>query len=194
MGVGLHAYLNTGEFQPKLDKALDQFGWGTATKTWNSASCFGIYRGIRLVKALATAIGLDAATYVCNPSGGGNFYAVTPCRVLDTRNPSGPYGGPALTSGVQRLLMVSGRCGVPSAARAVSVNATVVNPSGAGYLTFYPGGQAPPVASTLNFAGSQVLANNALLQISAEGELAVSAFVANTGQAHLVLDVVGYFD
>lgn len=65
LGAGLHTYVNTAELQPKLDEALSQFGWDT-TRTWNFESCFGIYRGIRPVKALAAAIGLDSAAYACS--------------------------------------------------------------------------------------------------------------------------------
>jgi hypothetical protein len=64
LGAGLYTYLNPGSLQPRLDEALTQFGW-TTNGTWNNVNCFGIYRGIRPVKALATAIGLDASAYAC---------------------------------------------------------------------------------------------------------------------------------
>jgi hypothetical protein len=31
------------------------------------------------------------------------FYAVAPCRLIDTRGPTGPYGGPALAAGAERV-------------------------------------------------------------------------------------------
>src|ERR1700687_406315 len=68
LGVGLHTYFDTGGVKPKLDEALTQFGWNGPKLTWNNADCFGIYRGIRPVKALAVAIRLDAAGYACTDS------------------------------------------------------------------------------------------------------------------------------
>jgi hypothetical protein len=62
LGAGLHTYHSTSTLDDKIDTALGQYGW-TTSQTWNSAPCFGIYRGIRPVKALASAIGLDATTY-----------------------------------------------------------------------------------------------------------------------------------
>ena len=44
------------------------------------------------------------------------FYTVAPCRVFDTRNPAGPYGGPALVAGGERSFVLPGRCGIPATA------------------------------------------------------------------------------
>lgn len=62
LGAGLHTYHGASTLDDKLDRALIQYGW-SGGRTWNSANCFGIYRGIRPVKALAAAIGLDSTTY-----------------------------------------------------------------------------------------------------------------------------------
>jgi len=42
-----------------------------------------------------------------------SFYTLTPFRVLDTRNPAGPYGGPSLTSGGVRTFAIRGNAGSP---------------------------------------------------------------------------------
>lgn len=67
LGAGLVTYHQTEWLETKLDRALSQYGWG-AGRTWNSAPCFGIYRGIRPVKALGTALGLDMPAFV-SPTG-----------------------------------------------------------------------------------------------------------------------------
>ncbi len=72
LGAGLHTYHQTATLDDKLDRALSQFGWTSSKKTWNGANCFGIYRGIRPVKVLASAIGLDASTYNGSTCGGGS--------------------------------------------------------------------------------------------------------------------------
>jgi uncharacterized repeat protein (TIGR01451 family) len=74
-----------------------------------------------------------------------SFYTVMPCRVVDTRN----AGGPALAAGVARTFPISGTCGVPSTAWAVSLNVTVTQPTAAGNVRLFPGSTPPPPTSTL---------------------------------------------
>ncbi|MGA7993003.1 MAG: hypothetical protein WCC53_16365 [Thermoanaerobaculia bacterium] len=45
------------------------------------------------------------------------FFNLTPCRILDTRNPIGTYGGPSLAGQGSRSFPVSGVCGIPSNAK-----------------------------------------------------------------------------
>src|SRR5204862_5956402 len=57
---------------------------------------------------------------------GGGFHTLNPCRVVDTRMTNGvPIGGPILTSGAERSLLLRGNCGIPFVVRAVSANVTV---------------------------------------------------------------------
>jgi uncharacterized repeat protein (TIGR01451 family) len=120
------------------------------------------------------------------------FYPLAPCRLLDTRDPTGPYGGPALQAGATRVFALSGRCTVPAEARAVSVNATATEGTAPGHLRLYPAGQARPNASTLNFVAGQTRANNAVVPLNGTTELAVYDNQA-AGTVHFVLDVNGYF-
>jgi hypothetical protein len=58
------------------------------------------------------------------------FVPLTPCRVLDTRNPVGVFGAPALSGGIPRTLPVaSSSCAIPPGARAYSANFTVLPPA-----------------------------------------------------------------
>jgi len=79
----------------------------------------------------------------------GQFFSVTPCRVLDTRGAVGPHGGPAMAAGESRTFGLAGRCGIPSSARAVAVNLTVTAPTTRGNLRLYPANQAVPPTSSL---------------------------------------------
>jgi pectate lyase len=123
----------------------------------------------------------------------GELFTVVPCRVLDTRNTAGPYGGPALSAGQGRLFTLAGRCGIPASARSVSVNLTVTGPTARGNLRLYPAGQAAPKTSTLNYTVGQTRANGAVVGLSPSGALAVWCSQA-TGTAHVILDVTGYFE
>jgi hypothetical protein len=123
----------------------------------------------------------------------GAFSAVTPCRALDTRDPAGPYGGPALAAGQSRSFVLAGRCGIPASARAVAVNLTVTGSTAQGNLTLYPSGQPVPLASTLNYPTGLTRANNAVAGLSASGALSIRCNQAS-GTAHAILDVTGYFE
>ena len=53
-----------------------------------------------------------------------DFYTLTPCRIFDTRQVSGPTLGAPLTCGTAQSFTVAGKCGVPTSAKAVSLNLT----------------------------------------------------------------------
>jgi hypothetical protein len=116
---------------------------------------------------------------------------VTPCRIIDTRNPNGPFGGPYIAGGTSRSIAIpSSNCGIPATAVAYSLNITVVPRTGTlGYLTVWPAGQAQPVVSTLNSPNGLVLANAAIVPAGTSG--AISAFATN--DTDLVVDINGYF-
>jgi hypothetical protein len=119
-----------------------------------------------------------------------DFYSLVPCRVFDTRQST------ALASGVERTFLASGVCGIPVTARAVSVNLTVVNGTGAGYVTVFPGDMEAPVASSVTFPAATTRSNNAILPLARNGTgtLAARASVGGSGTIQLVLDVNGYFE
>lgn len=120
------------------------------------------------------------------------FYTLTPCRVVDTRNPSGPFGGPALAAGTVRLFTVGGQCGIPTTARAVSVNVTVTQGTAPGVLTLFPSGIPLPTATTINFRGAQTRANNSLSQLGNGGALTIRC-EQTSGSVHAIIDVNGYY-
>jgi glucose/arabinose dehydrogenase len=122
-----------------------------------------------------------------------NFYTVTPCRVLDTRDPAGPWGGPSLAAGTDRAFPIGGRCGIPATARAVSVNVTVTAPTDFGHLVLFPAGGVPPTTSAINFRPGQTRANNAIVTVGPAGDIVVRTGMASGG-VQFILDVNGYFD
>ena len=137
---------------------------------------------------------LSAPRYVgIGPAFGYTYFTVTPCRILDTRNPSGPYGGPALNSSGTRNFVLAGQCGIPSNVSAVAVNIAVTQPTnGPGFLTLYPAGATRPVVSSINYSAGQTRANNAIVPVSASG--AIDVYCAQGGgTVHFILDVNGYF-
>ena len=120
------------------------------------------------------------------------FYTVPPCRLVDTRDPAGPRGGPVLSSSSSRSFPLAGFCGIPGTAKALSVNLTATQPSAAGYLTLFPDGTLVPLTSSINFSAGRTRANNAVLPLGSNGALRVQA--AGGGTVHFILDVNGYFE
>jgi len=118
------------------------------------------------------------------------FVPITPCRVADTRNASGPLGGPQLSGGTIRTFPIAdSTCGVPSTAQAYSVNLAAVPVGPLGYLTLWPAGRSQPVSSTLNSLDGRVKSSAAIVVAGAGG--AVNIFASNA--THIVLDINGYF-
>lgn len=117
-----------------------------------------------------------------------SFFTLPPCRLLDTRT------GPRMSSGMTRAFAVTGACGVPATAQALSLNVTAVLPTGNGYFTLYPEDQPKPETSTINFQSGINRANNAIVGLSPEGRLKAFSFVAGAGQVDLIVDVNGYFE
>ncbi|HTQ78811.1 MAG TPA: sialidase family protein, partial [Thermoanaerobaculia bacterium] len=147
------------------------------------------------VQRSATPTGPAAVgTLTCTPGPGPGlaFYTVTPCRLVDTRNPAGPQGGPALAAGAQRTFNLAGICAVPATARALSINVTVVGAGAAGDLRLFPADQPTPLISAINFRAGQTRTNNSALALAWS---LGTATLQNDAAApvHVILDVNGYY-
>lgn len=119
------------------------------------------------------------------------YFSLSPCRVVDTRNAAGTNGGPALTT-TPRDFQIRGNCGIPMTAQAVSINITVTNATTTSWLTLWPSGGAKPFVSTINFdQNTPALANGAIIGVSSNTN---DLSVANAaGGVHVIIDVTGYF-
>jgi len=121
-----------------------------------------------------------------------SYFALTPCRVVDTRNPNGVNGGPVFNTGTQRDFAIRGNCGVPATAKAVTINVTVTQATQPSFLTLWPSGLTRPVVSTINFTPSDpALANGATVGLSTNAQ-DLSVFNSD-GNVHVILDVTGYY-
>jgi serine protease len=122
-----------------------------------------------------------------------SYFALPRCRVLDTRNP--PFS--ALNDGQHSIFQVTGICGIPSTAKAVSLTVTAVSPTGPGYMGVYPGDQPVAYVTAIDFSPARSpRATNTIVQLATNGTGTVgvqTAVAASPGQVHLILDVDGYF-
>jgi len=131
------------------------------------------------------------ANFVSSPGARAlRFVPVTPCRVADTRNAAGAFGGPAIAAGSSRSFIVpNSSCGVPSTAQAYSLNITAVPAGKLGYLAVWPTGGTPPVVSTLNSRDGRTKADAAIIPAGSNGAISVYA----TDTTNVVIDINGYF-
>lgn len=138
------------------------------------------------------AVGLSspasAATY---PTTEGGYTPVTPARLLDTRTGLGRAGTAPVGQTTAFNLQVTGRGGVPSSGvRAVVINLTTTGGTADSYFTAWPAGQGRPATSNLNFRRGETRANLVTVSLGANGQIGL---YNNSGAAHMIADVVGYY-
>jgi hypothetical protein len=172
----------TGESLPIVSTMNDPTGTVEANAAIAPAGSGG---DINVYVTQTTNLVVDINGYFA-PVGAGalSLYALPPCRVLDTRAPT---GSPPFEGAINVNVIGSG-CGGTSAAQAYVFNATVVPEGPLGYLTLWPQGIVQPVVSTLNAENGDITSNMAIVPTS---NTQISAFASNT--TYLVLDLFGYF-
>ena len=155
--------------------------------------------GFQLGGLLASAVALLSPTVV-SAAGPYSFYAIAPCRAIDTRPGAGnlgPYNTP-MPNGVVRTFTIKAAspCFVPSDAAAVAFNVTVADTANSGFVALYPVGAPYPGVSTINFIAGENLANGAIVPVAAGAGAdlqAVAAFEPGPSGTNMILDITGYF-
>ena len=120
---------------------------------------------------------------------GSDLTALTPSRLLDTRNGTGGTRAKVPAGGTLDLV-VTGRGGVPATGvSSVVLNVTGTAPAASGYLTTYPTGVARPPTSTVNYAAAQTVANWVILKVGTGGKVSIYS----TSATDVFVDVEGWF-
>jgi len=125
----------------------------------------------------------SAASNAVTP-GRGQYIALAPTRILDTRtaSPVGPGGS--------LNVQVTGTGGVPaSGVAAVVMNVTVTNTTASSYLTVWPAGFPHPLASNLNWTAGTTVPNLVEIGVGSGGQVSIFNAFGNTD---VVFDVAGY--
>lgn len=122
----------------------------------------------------------------------GEFTALTPTRILDTRSGLGRNGRRgALTAGQTIAVDVADAIDVPvDDVTAIVMNVTVTQPTAGGYLTVYPSDVARPEISNINFAPGDTIPNLATVAVGPDGKVKIHH---PYGSSHVLLDVVGFY-
>ena len=138
-----------------------------------------------LYSLVGTDLVADVAGYF--PAGSDFKPIDNPTRILDTRNGTG--GATTLKANGQLELQVGGQAGVPATAGAVVMNVTATNPVGPGFVTVWPCGAPPPLASNLNYTAGQNVPNLTISRLGTGGKVCLLSMT----QTDLIADVAGYF-
>jgi fibronectin type III domain protein/IPT/TIG domain-containing protein len=158
-----------------------------------SALVTGLTDGVTytLTVTATNSIGTGPASAPSNAvtPGRGQYRALTPARILDTRI---GLGAPLarLGQGGSLNVQVTGQGGVPATGvAAVVLNVTVTDTTAGSYLTVWPKGVPRPLASNLNWTAGKTVPNLVEVAVGVEGK--VSIFNA-LGSTDVIFDVAGY--
>ena len=121
------------------------------------------------------------------------YMAVLPARLLETRMGETTVDGQssgigARSAGSVTAVQVVGRGGVPVDAATAVLNVTATGATADGYVTAYPCGGEPPLASTLNLSPGKTVANASIVGVGTSG----SVCLYSSQTADLVVDVSGF--
>ncbi|MGB0114587.1 MAG: hypothetical protein WBP59_15320 [Ilumatobacteraceae bacterium] len=156
---------------------------------------------VGVVSPASTASPVVEAGTVPVMGAGGEFHAVTPARVFDSRSTDRsldavPYGKkPANANGAEFTAQLAGKGGLPadpSDILAVVANVTVVEPSIGGWLAIRPAGSTAGKTALVNFAAGRNVPNLAYVGVGPAGDVTVKIRTVPNGQAHVVIDVFGW--
>ena len=127
----------------------------------------GVGGKICIVSSVSVDVLIDVSGYFA--AGSDIRLLAQPVRVVDTRSGLGGALGPVAGGGVLALALTD-RAATTTAA---VLNITVTNPLTAGFLTVYPCDRPRPVASNLNFAAGQTIANLVVVVPSADNRICI---------------------
>ncbi len=201
---------------PSSGGYLTVFPAGSST-TPPETSNVNFHKGIASADSVAVAVGTGGYIYIYNSAGtatnvivdvNGYFsssgYVLTPSspvRICDTRSLSpgdvssgvsgqcANSGTPLTSSGGPITVQVTGIAGIPSTAKAVVANITVVNTTGSGYLTAWAAGATQPTTSNINWGKGQVMPNMVISTLNSSGQMDIYC----SSQANIIVDVVGWY-
>jgi tripartite motif-containing protein 71 len=144
---------------------------------------------------VADVVGYYEATPPGTPIGA-RLNPITPQRLIDTRS-----GSPIPANGTITIDVPGLATGLPPVGgyTAVAVNVTAVLPTKSGWLTVFPSDASLPLASTLNFAANQTVANLVKVKVGADGKIKIantalpSGPTPPSGTTHVVVDLMGFY-
>jgi hypothetical protein len=126
-------------------------------------------------------------------SPGSGYTAITPYRLVDSRNGTGkPRGQLGGQSSFAAQVAGNDHGVLPgSGITAVALNVTSVGARSAGYFTVYPDGTSLPTTSNVSFSWDQTIANSVIVPVGKDGKIRI--YNGGWNPSDVVVDVVGYY-
>jgi len=172
-------------------------------------ACASIVSAAPLGGSVAPVVSAQAAI-----DAGGEFHALTPTRILDTRSPSindvAPLGAKAsvpnpTTSSAGEFdfaPLAVGLEGLPTDADdvlAIVANVTVTQPGQGGWVAVYPKGFEfggadgnGQVSSLVNFEANTSVPNMAVVGLGDDGMITINGFSNPGSSYHILIDILGF--
>lgn len=178
---------------------FDLYGYD-ADGLYGPGDIWGVDRDGRRAGKLHGGGGDEGQPHVQGPaptdvtSGASSTYeAVTPKRILDTRNGTGaPAGkvGPGGTLELQVSGFQTAEGPVPAGITAVVLNLTVTGTTASTDVRAYPTGGGIPTVSNLNAGANRTVPNLVTVQVGTGGKVTLRN---SGGSVHLIADIAGYY-
>lgn len=198
--VALAAAVNLTSTDPAADGYVTAFPCGSAPPPVSNLNhgAGGSVANLALVK-LGPAGELCLTTYARTDvvvdllgtygSGGLQFQAAAPVRVLDTRTGVGGWRGVAMRLDALDVDAAS-VAGLPANAQAVTGTLTAASAAAPGFVTSWPCAAPRPAASTLNVERSDTVPNAAIVGLGAERRLCLASYAPT----FLLFDLTGWYE
>jgi hypothetical protein len=133
----------------------------------------------------------DVTGYYAPDSTGMRFTPLTPARLMDTRINNGLSG--KFGSNSPRWLPIAGRANIPSSAKAIAGNVTVVNESFPWAVYVGPDASTSPSTSSINFVKGDIVGNGLVVAITSGGTVGLTYMSIYGQSTDVILDVTGYY-
>jgi hypothetical protein len=157
------------------------------------SSDLAIFLITALVAAILLVIPQSTPAHADSSGGGGDFVPLANAgRLVDTRNGTGISGTAPLRDGQDKAFKVLGVGGVPAAGvRAVLLDVAIVEPTNHTWFRLWADGTSMPTGTSMvQSSPKENFSNTAVVPVGENGSVRV---FNNTGTAHAVIDVQGYF-
>jgi hypothetical protein len=166
---------------------------------------FKLQTGVNSANVIVDVVGYltptaDTGAGIFKPLGG-RLYDSRPNTPANPNTALGAGEGKLTKTSNARTIQVTGNLNIPNTAKAVIVNLTTSNTTGAGFFTLYPSGGTAPNVATLNWGDKtqgnipRDVANMAIVPLSSDGKMSIVAGGnSDTAGGEVIIDVAGYVD
>ncbi len=140
----------------------------------------------------AAAVIVDISGYYTTSTTGQTYHAVSPTRLLDTRDgTTNTTATPVAAGGTYTISQAATQQITTATQPTLATMLTVTNDSAVGNVIAYETGTTQPTTSNLNWNANQPVANLALTPTSTGGQISIYNHSAAT--IDLIVDCSGYF-